>query len=184
MIEHVAFFAGDTLGNLDQLKLHPRTDLIQFHRPLLPSFIIPADVVVRKVHSISIVSRDAGRRRRCALVAVARGARLTLFPEEEVRDVLLVAEVEHPSLGMRLCGLLGGRALENTPDTFRDAVRLDGDKVVSEVDGTTVCVVGDEDDAASGGEGERVRRERGKEGLEALHHEREVRGCGGRGRRE
>ena len=71
-------------------------------------------------------------------------------------------------------GALGGRALEDAPDALGHAVRLDGDEVVSEVNRPALCVVGDEDDASSGGEGERVWGEGREERLERLHHEREV----------
>ena len=48
-----------------------------------------------------------------------------------------------------------------------------------EVDRASICVVGDEDHAACGGEGELVGGEGREEGLEGLHEEGEV-GRGGR----
>jgi len=55
---------------------------------------------------------------------------------------------------------------------------------VAPVDGSALRVVRDEHDAARGGEGELVRRERGEECLERLHHERQVRRGGWAWRRE
>lgn len=72
-----------------------------------------------------------------------------------------------------------GYALEHASDATGDSVRFDGDAVMSEIEGPAVGVVGYEDDATGGGEGERFWGERGEEGLESFEEEGEVRwGCG------
>lgn len=108
-----------------------------------------------------MLARLALRRTRTLIPAV--GARLAPAPQQEVSDVLLAAEVDDALGG-------GGGALEDAAHAFGDPGGLDADEVVPEVDGAALGVVGDEHDAAGGGEADGVRGERGEERLEGFHY--------------
>jgi hypothetical protein len=197
MVYHFALLPRYSLCNLHQSQLHPRSNLIQPHRAPLPLLIVPTHIVPRKTHSrLRVVPRRTRRVARRSLVPIPSRPGLALPPEDKVRDVALVAEVEHPAPAAAsrrrtrrrarepLLGRGGRGALEHAPDAPRDAVRLDGDDVVPDVDRAPLGAVGDEHHAARGGERERLRAERREERLERLHEQREVRGCAWAGRWE
>ena len=173
MIDDCAFLPRQALGDLHQAQLHPRADLVEAHRALLALAVIPADVVLRERHDVRLVLRRRRHvRRRRALVPVRRAR---ARPQHIIRDVLLVAQVEHRASTSTGAGTGGTAALQDAPYAPRDAVWLDGDAEVAPVDGPALCVVRDEHDAARGGERELVWRERWEERLERLHYERQVR---------
>lgn len=170
MINHAALLARDTLRDLDQLQLHPRTNLIKSNSPSLPLLIVPPHIIIRQIHRVPIVPSNTFRRRRSAFIPTIR-ASLSALPQEEICDILLVSEIQELSL-------FGTAAFENAPYALGDAVRLDGDDEVPEIDGATVGVICDKHDTPRGREGEGVWGERREKRLERFHEKGEVgRGC-------
>lgn len=164
VIHDPALLARQALGDLDEPQLDARADLVEPDRAPGALPVVAPDVVVRELDGVRVVVARGGRGG-----LVAAGARLAARAQEEVRDVLLAAEVEDAR------GRCGG-ALEDAAHAAGDAVGPDGDEEVAEVDGGAGGVVGEEDDAAGGGEGYFVGGDGGEEGLEGLCEEGEVLG--------
>src|SRR6266702_1044181 len=99
VIDDRAFPPWQALGDLHQAQLHPRTNLIEPHSALLALTVIPADIVLRERDDVRLVFRSRRYvRRRRALVPICRARALTTpRPQHIIRDVLLVAQVEHCS---------------------------------------------------------------------------------------
>ena len=176
MIDDRAFPPWQALGDLHQAQLHPRANLVEAHRAFLALTVIPADIVLRERDDVRLVLRGRRHiRRHGALVPIRRARAFTPRPQHIIRDVLLVAQVEHCATTTTGTGTGGTVTLQDAPHVPRDTVRLDGDAEVAPVDGPALRVVRDEHDAARGGKRELVRREGREERLECLHHERQVR---------
>lgn len=192
----------NSLLDLDQPKLHPRTQLDKPNRAFLaPDALSPVptpNIVARKpnlalllvllritspAHSPSAVRRLSVRH--VAHLRVGRDESHLFLPEDVVGDIFCPAQIQHAfGLGLARPGTrrnnpirivvrrfaLGRRAAaqrplaregnnlvvrrtgDDLPDGLGDADGPNLDDVVTEVDGVGGRVVGEEDDAAGGGE--------------------------------
>jgi len=180
MIDHHALPPWYTLRNLHQPYLHPRTNLVQTNSALLSLSIVPPDVILRERDDVlCLVLRSRRHLRRGGLVPTTTtthartraGSRTPVRTQHIIGDVLLVPQIDH-RVASTAAATARAAELEGAPHAPRDAVRLDGDAVVAPVNRPAFSVVRDEDDAASRGERDLARRERGEERLERFHDER------------